>query len=180
MIRIALVLLFTLNVTTPAPAKGARLALYRNTRLGIEFKYPSGWVPEPCRGAFQAPDCVGFKPKRMKRAEQDYLLVVSVSGKGLEETVGEDGRFQQSEGRWEMTGRLGAGGEVREVKGRGWEGLFGSAVCGISVDGAFHGAGGECCAAFLHRQGRTVKVESDGRVPPDTVLSVVRSFKFLN
>jgi hypothetical protein len=179
MIRVALVLLFILNVTTPVPAKGARLSLYRNTRLGIEFKYPSGWAPEPCRGAFRAPHCVGFKAKR-RRADQDYLLVVSVSAKGLEETVREDGRFQQSGGRWEMTGRLGAVGEVREIKGRGWEGLFGSAVCGISVDGAFHGAGGECCAAFLHRRGRTVKVESDGRIPPGTVLSVVKSFKFLN
>jgi hypothetical protein len=179
MIRVALVLLFILNVTTPVPAKNARLSLYRNARLGIEFKYPSGWAPEPCRGAFKAPDCVGFKPKR-RRADQDYLLMVSVPGKGLEEAVREDGRFQQSGGRWEMTGRLGAVDEEREVKGRGWEGLFGSAVCGISVDGAFHGAGGECCGAFLHRQGRTVKVESDGRIPPDTVLSVVKSFKFLN
>jgi len=179
MIRVALVLLFILNVTTPVPAKSARLSLYRNTRLGIEFKYPSGWIAEPCRGAFKAPDCVGFKLKR-RRAAQDYLLMVSVSDKGLEGMLGEDGRFQQSGGRWEMSGRLGAVGEVREVKGRGWEGLFGSAICGISVDGAFHGAGGECCAAFLHRPGRTVKVESDGTIPPDTVLSVVKSFKFLN
>lgn len=48
---------------------------------------------------------------------------VSVSGKSLEDTAREDGRFQQSGGKWVMLGRLSFEGEVREVKGWNWEGL---------------------------------------------------------
>jgi hypothetical protein len=180
-IRVALLLLLTMYVAPPAHARGGRLSLYRNTKLGIEFKYPSGWVPEPCRGAYKAPDCVGFKPRRRRGAGQDYLLSVSVSDAGLEDVIREDGRFQQSGGKWVMSGRLGAEGEVSEIKGRGWEGRYGTAICGITVDGNFHGAGGECLAAFLHHRKRTAKIENDGIVPPDTVLSVViKSFRFLD
>jgi hypothetical protein len=180
MIRVALVLLFILYVASPASAQRNRLSLYRDKKLGIEFKYPSGWIPGPCRGAYRAPDCVGFKPKRRREAGQDYLLIVSVSGKSLEDTANEDGRFQQSGGKWVMLGRLGFEGEVREVKGWNWDGLYGTTICGITVDGGFHGAGGECCAAFLRHGKRTAKIENDGIVSPDTVFRVVvKSFKFL-
>lgn len=181
LMRIGLVVLFILCVTPAASAKSNRLSLYRSRKLGVEFKYPSSWTAEPCRGAYRAPDCVGFRPKRRRGANRDYLLTVSVSGKGLEEVVREDGRFQQSGGKWVMLGRLGAEGEAREVKGRGWEGLYGTTVCGISDENGFHGAGGECCAAFLHHRGRTAKIENDGTTPPDTVYRVVvQSFKFLD
>ncbi|MGB8508342.1 MAG: hypothetical protein WCD76_08050, partial [Pyrinomonadaceae bacterium] len=180
MIRVVLVLLLILYVAASASAKSNRLSLYRNKKLGIEFKYPSGWIPEPCRGAYRAPNCVGFKPKRRRGAGQDYLLTVSVSGKRLEDTAREDGRFQQSGGKGVMLGRLGFEGEVREVKGWNWEGLYGTTICGITVDGGFHGAAGECCAAFLHHGKRTAKIENDGIVSPDTVFRVVvKSFKFL-
>ncbi len=80
-----------------------------------------------------------------------------------------------------MLGRLGAEGEVKEIEGRGWQGLFGTTICGVSDENGFHGAGGDCCAAFLRHQGRTAKIENDGIVPPDTVLkTVIRSFKFLD
>lgn len=181
MIRVGLILLFILCISAPAPAQNKRFSVYRNTKLGVEFKYPAGWIPEPCRGAYKAPDCVGFRRKGRRRAGQDYLLTVAVSGQSLEEAAREDVRFEQSGGKWVMHGRLGAEGDVREIKGRGWTGLYGTTICGISDELGFHGAGGECLAAFLHHQTRTAKIENDGIVPPETVLRVViKSFKFLD
>jgi len=137
---------------------------FRDTRLGIEFSYPSNrTVKIGCHGS---QNCIALIGTPMPHS--DYLMAFEVFDGDLETVAGEKAVFEKKNDGWIAKGRFGEH-QVVPLTGPGWQGLKAIVDCGISDRQGFHAGAGECLWVVLSNGKRSVVVDTQGMVGNDAV-----------
>jgi uncharacterized protein len=157
-----------------AAAKQREWKIFRDTRLGIEFSYPSNReVKVGCRGS---KNCIALIGESMTNS--DYLIAMEIFDGGLEKVAVEQAVFQEKNNSWVARGRFGEHPVVSLV-GPGWQGLKSTVDCGISDRNGFHAGVGECLWVVLSNGKRSVVVDTQGIVGIDEAsMRAIQSIRF--
>src|SRR5215831_3345908 len=135
---------------------------FRDTRLGIEFSYPSNrQVKIGCHGS---QNCIALIGKPMPHSV--YLMAFEVFDGDLETVAVEHAVFAKKNDGWIARGRFGEY-QVVPLSGPDWQGLKSIVDCGISDSKGFHAGAGECMWVVLSNGKRSVVVDTQGIVGID-------------
>ena len=120
--------------------------------FGARFEVPANWlmdVPTDCRhngicSLYIRPSNYKAEVQESEHSLPPYVIEVKIMHYSYERILYEQAFENESSGWVFHGGRMGEGGEVRKIAGKGWEGLQASGNAGVYMkEGGYYGYGGE-------------------------------------
>ena len=148
-------------------------ALHQDTRLGIEFSYPSNRTVRT-RHKEKIIEILGFS-----MPGSDYIIQFELGKGNLKRAIKDSSIFEKIDGKWVSVVGPFLNTEAEKISGADWRGMKSTVTCAIFDEG-MHGAGGACLWALLSNGKKYVVASTQGRVGTDEhTLKTLMSIKFI-